>query len=50
MINILDLTSSIDDPCQARQGKFSEGLYQRTGRQTVPYLIDPNTGTELFET
>jgi hypothetical protein len=49
MINILDLTVEYR-PCPgARQGTFSEELYKRTGRQTVPYLIDPNTGTELFE-
>jgi hypothetical protein len=49
MINVLDLTVEYR-PCPgARQGAFSEDLYQRTGRQTVPYLIDPNTGTELFE-
>jgi glutathione S-transferase len=30
-------------------GQFSKELYERTGRQTVPFLIDPNTGEELFE-
>ena len=49
MINLLDLTVEYR-PCPgARQGKFSQELLERTGRQTVPYLIDPNTGTELFE-
>jgi glutathione S-transferase len=49
MINLLDLTVEYR-PCPgARQGKFSEQLFERTGRRTVPYLIDPNTGTELFE-
>jgi glutathione S-transferase len=49
MINLLELTVEYR-PCPgARQGAFSEELYQRTGRQTVPYLIDHNTGTELFE-
>jgi glutathione S-transferase len=49
MINLLDLTVEYR-PCPgARQGTFSEELYQRTGRRTVPYLIDPNTGSELFE-
>jgi glutathione S-transferase len=49
MINLLDLTVEYR-PCPgARQGKFSDELFERTGRRTVPYLIDPNTGTELFE-
>jgi glutathione S-transferase len=30
-------------------GKFSDELNKRTGRRTVPYLIDPNTGVEMFE-
>jgi glutathione S-transferase len=48
-INLLDLTVEYR-PCPgARQGKFSEELFERTGRRTVPYLIDPNTGTELFQ-
>lgn len=49
MINLLDLTVEYR-PCPgARQGAFSEELFERTGRRTVPYLIDPNTGSELFE-
>eukprot|EP00980_Cylindrotheca_fusiformis_P001132 scaffold318_cov110-Cylindrotheca_fusiformis.AAC.4 len=49
MINLLDLTVEYR-PCPgARQGAFSKELLERTGRQTVPYLIDPNTGMELFE-
>ncbi|CAJ1934395.1 unnamed protein product [Cylindrotheca closterium] len=49
MINLLDLTVEYR-PCPgARQGKFSQELSERTGRQTVPYLIDPNTGVEMFE-
>ena len=49
MINLLDLEVEYR-PCPgARMGKFSEELYKRTGRRTVPYLIDPNTGVELFE-
>lgn len=48
-INLLDLTVEYR-PCPgARQGYFSDQLYQRTGRRTVPYLIDPNTDIELFE-
>ena len=49
MANLLDLTVEYR-PCPgARQGAFSQELLQRTGRQTVPYLIDENTGTEMFE-
>jgi len=49
MINLLDLTVEFR-PCPgARQGKFSDELFERTGRRTVPYLIDPNTKKELFE-
>jgi len=48
-INLLDLTVEYR-PCPgARQSRFSDELLERTGRQTVPYLIDPNTGTEMFE-
>jgi glutathione S-transferase len=48
-INLLDLTVEYR-PCPgARKGKFSDELFERTGRRTVPYLIDPNTNTELFE-
>ena len=49
MINLLDLTVEYR-PCPgARQGQFSKQMLQETGRQTVPYLIDPNTNTRLFE-
>ena len=48
-INLLDITVEYR-PCPgARQGGFSQQLKERTGRQTVPYLIDPNTGMEMFE-
>ncbi len=48
-INLLDLTVEYR-PCPgARQSAFSQELLDRTGKQTVPYLIDPNTGVEMFE-
>ena len=48
-INLLDLTVEYR-PCPgARQGAFSEELFEKTGRRTVPFLIDPNTGLEIFE-
>jgi glutathione S-transferase len=49
IVNLLDLTVEYR-PCPgARQGSFSNELFQRTGRRTVPYLYDENTGTGLFE-
>uniref|UniRef100_A0A7S1YEL3 GST N-terminal domain-containing protein n=1 Tax=Grammatophora oceanica TaxID=210454 RepID=A0A7S1YEL3_9STRA len=49
MMNLLDLTVEYR-PCPgARAGAFSDELYKRTGRRTVPYLVDENTGTEMFE-
>jgi glutathione S-transferase len=49
MINLLDLTVEYR-PCPgARNGKFSNELYEKTKRQTVPYLEDPNTGVGMFE-
>ncbi|KAL3912194.1 MAG: hypothetical protein SGILL_006980 [Bacillariaceae sp.] len=48
-INLLDLSVEYR-PCPgARQGQFSEELYQKTGRRTVPYLYDPNSNEGLFE-
>ena len=47
-INLLDLTVEYR-PCPGARAGFSDELFQRTGRRTVPYLIDPNTGVELFE-
>jgi glutathione S-transferase len=48
-LNLLDLTYEYR-PCPgARQGKFSQDMLQSTGRQTVPYLIDPNTNTKMFD-
>lgn len=49
IINLLDLTVEYR-PCPgARGGKFSQQLFERTGRRTVPFLIDPNTDKEMFE-
>lgn len=30
-------------------GRNREALLERTGKVQVPYLVDPNTGTEMFE-
>jgi len=49
IMNLLDLTVEYR-PCPgARQSRFSDDLFERTGRRTVPYLIDPNTDVEMFE-
>jgi len=29
-------------------GKYSDELYAKTGRRTVPYLIDEGLGIEMF--
>lgn len=48
-LNLLDLTFEYR-PCPgARQGKFSQEMLAKTGRQTLPFLIDPNTSAEMFE-
>ena len=33
----------------ARGSRSREAFAQRSGRMRVPYLIDPNTGSEMFE-
>ena len=48
MLNLLDITVEYR-PCPGARAGFSDELFQRTGRRTVPYLIDPNTGAEMFE-
>lgn len=47
-INLLDLTVEYR-PCPGAREGFSDELFKRTGRRTVPYLVDENTGTEMFE-
>lgn len=47
-LGILDLACELR-PCPGARSGFSEQLFQRTGRRTVPYFIDPNTVTEMFE-
>ena len=34
---------------EALQEELGVVLFERTGRVQVPYLIDPNTGVEMFE-
>lgn len=47
-MNLLDLTYECR-PCPGARAGFSDELFERTGRRTIPYLIDPNTGIEMFE-
>jgi glutathione S-transferase len=47
-INVLDLTVEYR-PCPGARSGFSDELFKRTGKRTVPYLVDPNTGFETFE-
>jgi len=48
MVNLLDLTVEYR-PCPGARAGFSDELFARTGRRTVPYMIDPNNGVEMFE-
>ncbi|CAE8708171.1 unnamed protein product [Polarella glacialis] len=47
-LSMLDVSCEMR-PCPGARAGFSQELAQRTGRRTVPYLIDPNTGEEMFE-
>ena len=33
----------------AKGSAHREAFVKRSGRMMVPYLVDPNTGTEMFE-
>jgi glutathione S-transferase len=48
MVNLLDLTVEYR-PCPGARAGFSDELFKKTGKRTVPFLVDPNTGTEMFE-
>lgn len=45
---MLDLTVEFK-PCPGARAGFSDELFERTGRRTVPYFVDENTQTEMFE-
>ena len=47
-LSILDLDADIR-PCPKKGLRFREALKKRGGKTQFPYLIDPNTGTELYE-
>ena len=45
---VLDLDVRIR-PCPKNGPGYREELMRRGGKQQFPYLIDPNTGTEMYE-
>ena len=45
---ILDIPLALR-PCPGARAGFASELQERTGRMTVPYMVDPNTGSEMFE-
>lgn len=47
-LSILDLDAEIR-PCPKGGPRFREELIRRGGKAQVPYLVDPNTDTEAYE-
>lgn len=47
-LSILDLDAMIY-PCPKRGPRYREHVKQRGGKYQFPYLVDPNTGKELYE-
>src|SRR5262249_14725536 len=47
-LSMLDLPAVIH-PCPKGGTRFRPAVERRGGKQQFPYLIDPNTGTALFE-
>jgi len=47
-LSILDLEAEIR-PCPKRGPRFREEVKERGGRAQFPYLVDPNTGAEMYE-
>lgn len=47
-LSILDL-EAIVHPCPKRGHRFRDDLIERGGKAQFPYLIDPNTGVEMYE-
>jgi glutathione S-transferase len=47
-LSILDL-EAIVYPCPKQGARFREGIVQRGGKAQFPYLVDPNTGKEMYE-
>lgn len=47
-LSILDLDAKVL-PCPKAGRRFRPELIQRGGRSLFPYLVDPNTGVEMYE-
>ncbi|MBW1883337.1 MAG: glutathione S-transferase N-terminal domain-containing protein [Deltaproteobacteria bacterium] len=47
-LSILDLDARIL-PCPKGGKRFREALVKRGGKAQFPYLVDPNTGVEMYE-
>lgn len=47
-LSMLDLDAEIL-PCPKNGPRFREELKRRGGRRQFPYLVDPNTGIEMYE-
>ena len=47
-LSILDLEADVK-PCPKRGSRFRDPLVERGGKAQFPYLIDPNTGKEMYE-
>ena len=47
-LSMLDLEADVK-PCPKRGNRFRDPLVERGGKAQFPYLIDPNTGKEMYE-
>ncbi len=47
-LSILDLDARVY-PCPKNGSRFRPGLIERGGKAQFPYLLDPNTGREMYE-
>lgn len=47
-LSMLDLEADIR-PCPKRGHRFRDELIDRGGKAQFPYLVDPNTGREMYE-
>ncbi len=47
-LSVLDLEADIL-PCPKGGPRFRPELRERGGKEQFPYLVDPNTGTEMYE-
>ena len=47
-LSILDLEAEVF-PCPKRGGTYRPEVVRRGGREQFPWLVDPNTGVEMYE-